>query len=79
MLLYNGKKRESFGILTQTYPLEFSQDRAWKEETTSIFDLERMELEAEQMGETAPWTNPDANDDLMPGFDMDGKMKIGGS
>jgi hypothetical protein len=38
-----------------------------------------MELEAEQMGEAAPWTNPDANDDLMPGFDMDGKMKIGGS
>lgn len=58
--------------------LREQQDRAWKEETTSIFDLERMEMEAEQMGEVAPWANPDANDDMMPGFDMDGKMKIGG-
>ena len=59
--------------------LREQQDRAWKEETTSIFDLERMEIEAEQMGEIAPWANPDAGDEMMPGFDMDGKMKIGGS
>lgn len=65
--------------LSQTPSYCYLQDRAWKEETTSIFDLERMELEAEAMGESAPWTNPDANDDLMPGFDMDGKMKIGGT
>lgn len=50
----------------------------WKEETTSIFDLERMEIEAEQLGEVAPWANPDADDDIMPGFDATGKMKIGG-
>lgn len=55
------------------------QDRAWKEETTSIFDLEQMEIEAERAGETAPWTNPDANDDIIPGFDASGRMKIGGT
>jgi hypothetical protein len=59
--------------------LREQQDRAWKEETTSIFDLERMEIEAEQMGEVAPWANPDAGDEMMPGFDSNGKMKIGGS
>lgn len=54
------------------------QDRAWKDQTTSIFDLETLEIEAERMGENAPWTNPD-NDDILPGFDLDGRMKIGGS
>ena len=59
--------------------LREQQDRAWKEQTTSIFDLERMEIEAERIGDRAPWTNPDANDDILPGFDATGKMKIGGS
>ena len=60
--------------------LREQQDRAWEEQTTSIFDLERMEIEAERMGEHAPWTNPDADDDMfMPGFDKDGRMQIGGS
>jgi hypothetical protein len=55
------------------------QDRAWKEQTTSIFDLEQMELEAVSNGDNAPWTNPDGDDDmLLPGFDTQGKMKIGG-
>ena len=54
------------------------QDRAWKDQTTSIFDLEQMELEAESRGEHAPWTNPDAPDDFIPGFDAEGKMRIGG-
>jgi len=53
------------------------QDRAWKEESTSIFDLETLEIEAERMGDTAPWANPE-NDDILPGFDAGGKMKIGG-
>eukprot|EP00565_Helicotheca_tamesis_P002483 CAMPEP_0185724836 /NCGR_PEP_ID=MMETSP1171-20130828/1210_1 /TAXON_ID=374046 /ORGANISM="Helicotheca tamensis, Strain CCMP826" /LENGTH=534 /DNA_ID=CAMNT_0028392783 /DNA_START=45 /DNA_END=1649 /DNA_ORIENTATION=- len=53
------------------------QDRAWKEATTSIFDLETLEIEAERMGQTAPWTNPDS-DDILPGFDAGGRMKIGG-
>lgn len=53
------------------------QDRMWKEESTSIFDLETMEIQAEQMGETTPWANPN-NDDILPGFDKDGKMRIGG-
>lgn len=55
------------------------QDRAWKEQTTSIFDLETLEIEAERRGETAPWANPDAGDELIPGFDADGKMQVGGS
>jgi hypothetical protein len=53
------------------------QDRMWREKTTSIFDLETLEIEAERRGETAPWTNPN-NDDILPGFDKDGKMRIGG-
>jgi hypothetical protein len=53
------------------------QDRMWKEKTTSIFDLETLEIEAERRGETAPWANPN-NDDILPGFDKDGKMRIGG-
>eukprot|EP00522_Entomoneis_paludosa_P001926 CAMPEP_0172471424 /NCGR_PEP_ID=MMETSP1065-20121228/67803_1 /TAXON_ID=265537 /ORGANISM="Amphiprora paludosa, Strain CCMP125" /LENGTH=520 /DNA_ID=CAMNT_0013229519 /DNA_START=41 /DNA_END=1606 /DNA_ORIENTATION=+ len=60
--------------------LQEQQDRAWKEQTTSIFDLERMEIEAERMGEQAPWANPNADDEmLVPGFGLDGKMQIGGS
>jgi len=54
------------------------QDRMWKEQTTSIFDLETLEIEAEKRGETAPWANPDS-DDILPGFDPEGRMKIGGS
>jgi hypothetical protein len=56
----------------------FLQDRAWKEQTTSIFDLETLEIEAERRGESAPWANPDAIDDILPGFGPDGKMRIGG-
>jgi len=55
------------------------QDRAWKEQTTSIFDLETLEIEAERRGETAPWANPDGGDELIPGFGADGKMTIGGT
>jgi len=66
-------------IYGQGMSLREQQDRAWKEQTTSIFDLEKMELEAESRGEHAPWTNPDADDDMfLPGFDSQGKMKIGG-
>ena len=55
------------------------QDRAWKEQTTSIFDLERMELEAQATGEHAPWTNPEQGEDMfLPGFDSQGKMQVGG-
>lgn len=54
------------------------QDRMWSEQTASIFDLERMEIEAEQMGTKAPWTTDEEND-VLPGFDADGNMKIGGS
>jgi len=54
------------------------QERAWKEQTTSIFDLETLEIDAERRGETAPWANAD-NDDTIPGFDNEGKMKIGGT
>eukprot|EP00571_Detonula_confervacea_P000281 CAMPEP_0172329942 /NCGR_PEP_ID=MMETSP1058-20130122/61142_1 /TAXON_ID=83371 /ORGANISM="Detonula confervacea, Strain CCMP 353" /LENGTH=481 /DNA_ID=CAMNT_0013047137 /DNA_START=1110 /DNA_END=2555 /DNA_ORIENTATION=- len=55
------------------------QDRAWKEQTTSIFDLETLEIEAERRGETAPWGNANGGDELVPGFSADGKMQIGGT
>lgn len=67
-------------IYGQGMSVRDQQDRAWKDQTTSIFDLEKMELEAEARGEHAPWTNPDADDDMfLPGFDAKGRMKIGGS
>jgi len=55
------------------------QDRAWSESTTSIFDLERLELEAASRGETAPWANDNDDEDLIPGFDASGRMQIGGN
>lgn len=67
-------------IYGQGMSLRDQQDRVWQEQTTSIFDLEKMELEAAANGESAPWTNPNASDDMfLPGFDAQGKMKIGGS
>jgi hypothetical protein len=67
-------------IYGQGMTLREQQDRMWKEQTTSIFDLERMELEAEQMGDRAPWTNPDSDGDMfVPGFDSQGRMQIGGT
>jgi len=57
--------------------LEEQQDKAWSEQTTSIFELEQMEIQAEQLGDVAPWTNPN-DDDILPGFDSDGRMKVGG-
>ena len=54
------------------------QDRMWKEQTTSIFDLETLEIDAERRGEKAPWANEN-DDDILPGFDASGKMKIGGN
>ncbi len=57
--------------------LREQQDRAWKEQTTSIFDLETLEIDAERRGESAPWSNP-GNDDILPGFDTSGKMRVGG-
>lgn len=53
------------------------QDRMWKEQSTSIFDLETLEIEAERMGETVPW-GKEGDDDILPGFDASGRMKIGG-
>lgn len=66
-------------IYGQGMSLRDQQDKAWKEQTTSIFDLEKMELELATRGESAPWANPNGDDDmLLPGFDAQGKMKIGG-
>jgi hypothetical protein len=65
-------------IFGQGMSVQEQQDRAWKEQTTSIFDLEQMELEAKARGEEAPWSNPNGGDEMLPGFDATGKMKIGG-
>lgn len=66
-------------IYGQGMSVKEQQDRAWKEQTTSIFDLETLEIEAERRGETAPWANADGGDEMMPGFGADGKMTIGGT
>ena len=66
-------------IYGQGMSVRDKQDRAWKEQTTSIFYLEQMELEAASRGESAPWTNPDGDEDmLLPGFDSQGRMQVGG-
>ena len=56
------------------------QDKAFKETTTSIFDLEQMELQAMSNGEEVPWSSGKDDDEEMLGslFDKDGKMRIGG-
>jgi len=54
------------------------QDRMWKEQTTSIFDLETLEIQSEQTGEKVPWGNEGGND-ILPGFDAEGRMQVGGS
>jgi hypothetical protein len=61
--------------------LREQQDKMWSDQTTSIFDLETMEIEAERQGTTAPWANGEGGeaDMMMPGFDSQGKMKIGGT
>jgi len=73
---------EAEAVATRIYGVGMNvreqQDRAWKDTTTSIFDLETLEIEAEKMGDKAPWAN-EGGDDILPGFGTDGKMKIGGS
>jgi hypothetical protein len=66
-------------IYGQGMTVREQQERMWKDQTTSIFDLETMEIDAERYGGKAPWAsdNPDEGM-LMPGFDSDGKMQIGG-
>jgi len=73
---------EAEAVATRIYGQGMSsrdqQDRAWKDTTTSIFDLETLEIEAQRMGDQAPWAN-EGNDDILPGFGTDGKMRVGGS
>lgn len=33
------------------------QDRAWKDATVSVFDLENLEDEGQMRGEEMPWAN----------------------
>lgn len=68
-------------IYGQGMTVREQQERMWKDQTTSIFDLETMEIEAERIGSRAPWTNENENpnDDLIPGFDAEGKMQVGGN
>ena len=72
---------EAEAVATRIYGVgmnvRYQQDRVWKEQTTSIFDLETLEIEAEKRGEKAPWAE-NANDDILPGFDKDGRMQVGG-
>eukprot|EP00903_Cladosiphon_okamuranus_P011527 g10854.t1 len=60
------------------------QDRAWKDTTVSVFDLENMEEEGKLRGEEMPWAN-DQYDGMTPEMvknfkkDSDGNLQIGGS
>ena len=55
------------------------QDEMFNEKSTSIFDLENMELDAMSKGEKAPWSGSDEEDDMIKGmFDSEGKMRVGG-
>jgi hypothetical protein len=66
-------------IYGQGMTVREQQERMWKDQTTSIFDLETMEIDAERHGSRAPWANEnDDSDMMMPGFDAQGKMQIGG-
>lgn len=73
---------EAEAIATKIYGKGMSvreqQDRMWAEQTTSIFDLETLEIEAERRGEKAPWAKDADDNDIIPGFDKDGRMQIGG-
>lgn len=59
------------------------QDKMWNEATTSVFDLEAVEMAAEAQGENVPWSD-DRYDDMLPeGWDHAGpggqiKKSIGG-
>ncbi|CAN0139037.1 unnamed protein product [Pylaiella littoralis] len=60
------------------------QDRAWKDTTVSVFDLENMEEDGKLKGEEMPWAN-DQYDGMTPEMvknfktDSDGNLQIGGS
>eukprot|EP00752_Nemacystus_decipiens_P017738 g15905.t1 len=60
------------------------QDRAWKDTTVSVFDLENMEEDGALRGEEMPWAN-DQYDGMTPEMvknfkkDSDGNLQIGGS
>ena len=54
------------------------QDRMWNEGTTSVFDLEAVEMAAEAQNERMPWQDDRYDDMLPPGFDHAGVKKIGG-
>ncbi|CBJ31091.1 conserved unknown protein [Ectocarpus siliculosus] len=60
------------------------QDRAWKDATVSVFDLENMEEDGKLRGEDMPWAN-DKYDGMTPEMvknfkqDEDGNLQIGGT
>ncbi|KAJ1447118.1 hypothetical protein M885DRAFT_543942 [Pelagophyceae sp. CCMP2097] len=55
------------------------QDRMWHDSTTSVFDLEAAEFQAETQGDRMPWQNDDYDNMLPPGFDGEtGIRRIGG-
>jgi len=68
-------------IYGQGQSSEEQQDQMFEDGTTSIFELENLELDAMQRGEVAPWAKDgrDDHEDMPPMFDADGKMKIGGT
>uniref|UniRef100_A0A7S1EQS5 Uncharacterized protein n=1 Tax=Timspurckia oligopyrenoides TaxID=708627 RepID=A0A7S1EQS5_9RHOD len=62
--------RELFDI--EDKDIQDIQDEAFHKRSVSVFDLERMEIEAEISGSNAPWTGQ--SDSPPPGFDKSGRM-----
>ncbi|CAM9090220.1 unnamed protein product [Phaeothamnion confervicola] len=55
------------------------QDRAWKDGTLSVWDLEKYENQAELAGQEAPWMNNKYDTMLPKNFNEKGEWNIGGS
>lgn len=68
----------------ETQTPQDQQDRAWKDTTVSVFDLEDLEEQGKMQGEEMPWAN-DMYDGMSPEMvknfkvNEDGNIQIGGS
>eukprot|EP00904_Undaria_pinnatifida_P013549 jgi/Undpi1/9324/HiC_scaffold_26.g11782.m1 len=68
----------------ETQTPQDQQDRAWKDTTVSVFDLENLEEQGKMQGEEMPWAN-DMYDGMTPEMvknfkvNEDGNIQIGGS
>ena len=76
----------SVSIYGETMTAREQQDRAWNDQTVSVWDLETMEQQGEITGETMPWHGDvdeqqfiDKMGKKAKGLDDNGVRRIGGS